>query len=34
LSGFSTLGDIDQSGVAWWAHIGGFLLGALLAFGN
>jgi membrane associated rhomboid family serine protease len=34
LSGFSTLGDVDQSGVAWWAHIGGFLLGALLALGT
>jgi membrane associated rhomboid family serine protease len=34
LSGFLTLGDIDQSGVAWWAHIGGFLLGAFLAWGT
>jgi membrane associated rhomboid family serine protease len=33
LSGFASLGEIDQTGVAWWAHIGGFLLGALLAFG-
>jgi membrane associated rhomboid family serine protease len=30
LSGFLSLGEIDQAGVAWWAHIGGFLLGALL----
>ena len=34
LSGFSTLGEVDQAGVAWWAHIGGFLLGALLAWGT
>ena len=34
LSGFSTLGEIDQAGVAWWAHIGGFLLGAILAWGT
>jgi membrane associated rhomboid family serine protease len=33
LSGFLSLGEIDQTGVAWWAHIGGFLLGALLAWG-
>src|SRR3984957_17902639 len=32
LSGFLSLGEIDEAGVAWWAHIGGFLLGALLAF--
>lgn len=31
LSGFVSLGEVDQAGVAWWAHIGGFLLGALLA---
>lgn len=33
LSGFSTLGEVDQAGVAWWAHIGGFLLGAFIAWG-
>jgi membrane associated rhomboid family serine protease len=33
LSGLSSLGDADQTGVAWWAHIGGFLLGAFLAWG-
>ena len=33
VSGFVALGDVDQSGVAWWAHIGGFLLGAFLAWG-
>ncbi len=25
LSGFLSLGEVDQTGVAWWAHIGGFL---------
>jgi rhomboid family protein len=30
LSGLSTFGQINQGGVAWWAHIGGFSLGALL----
>ena len=34
LSGFAALGEVDQAGVAWWAHIGGFLLGALLAWGT
>ena len=33
LSGISSLGEVDQAGVAWWAHIGGFLLGAFLAWG-
>jgi hypothetical protein len=33
LSGFSTLGEVDQTGVARWAHIGGFLLGAFMAWG-
>lgn len=33
LSGFLSLGEVDQTGVAWWAHIGGFLLGAFLAWG-
>jgi membrane associated rhomboid family serine protease len=33
LSGLSSLGEVDQTGVAWWAHIGGFLLGAFLAWG-
>ena len=31
LSGLSTLGEANQGGVAWWAHIGGFLLGAVVA---
>ena len=30
LSGITTLGEVSQGGVAWWAHIGGFLLGAFL----
>lgn len=33
LSGLSALGATDQGGVAWWAHIGGFLLGAFLVWG-
>lgn len=33
LSGMSTLGEINQGGVAWWAHIGGFLLGMFLVWG-
>jgi len=32
LSGLSTLGEANQGGVAWWAHIGGFLLGAVLVW--
>jgi len=33
-SGVSSLGMTDQGGVAWWAHVGGFLLGALLVVGE
>jgi membrane associated rhomboid family serine protease len=33
LSGLSTLGEINQGGVAWWAHIGGFILGMFLVWG-
>jgi membrane associated rhomboid family serine protease len=34
LSGVSTLGNINnQGGVAWWAHIGGFILGMFLVWG-
>jgi membrane associated rhomboid family serine protease len=29
-SGVASLGVANQGGIAWWAHIGGFLLGALL----
>jgi membrane associated rhomboid family serine protease len=30
LSGLSTLGEANQGGTAWWAHIGGFVMGAVL----
>jgi len=33
ISGITSLGHGGGQGVAWWAHIGGFLLGALLARG-
>lgn len=32
LSGLSTIGQINQGGVAWWAHIGGFILGMFLVW--
>src|SRR6202165_5738158 len=32
-SGVASLGMTDQGGVAWWAHVGGFILGALLVVG-
>lgn len=28
-SGFTSLGNIQAGGVAWWAHIGGFVFGVL-----
>jgi membrane associated rhomboid family serine protease len=31
LEGISSLGMAGSGGVAWWAHIGGFLLGMLFA---
>lgn len=31
LSGVGTLGATNTGGVAWWAHIGGFLMGLLFA---
>jgi membrane associated rhomboid family serine protease len=31
LSGVGSLGAINTGGVAWWAHVGGFLLGVLIA---
>jgi len=31
LSGISSLGSAAMGGVAWWAHVGGFLIGALIA---
>lgn len=33
LSGISSLGSAASGGVAWWAHVGGFLLGVLLVLG-
>src|SRR5260370_948203 len=30
LAGFSALGTSASGGVAWWAHIGGFLLGMMI----
>ena len=30
LSGISSLGAVASGGVAWWAHVGGFLLGMLI----
>src|ERR1700732_668382 len=34
VAGVSSLGAITQGGVAWWAHIGGFLLGICIAVLN
>jgi membrane associated rhomboid family serine protease len=31
LSGVGSLGALNTGGVAWWAHVGGFLMGALIA---
>ena len=31
LSGLGSLGALHTGGVAWWAHVGGFLLGMLIA---
>jgi len=33
LSGIGSLGNAQAGGVAWWAHVGGFLLGMLLVSG-
>jgi len=33
-SGVASLGMSDQGGVAWWAHVGGFVLGAMLVVGE
>jgi membrane associated rhomboid family serine protease len=30
ISGVTTLGAVSQGGVAWWAHIGGFVMGILI----
>lgn len=32
-SGVASLGMNSQGGVAWWAHVGGFVLGAMLVVG-
>jgi len=32
LSGVSSLGSQSLGGVAWWAHVGGFLIGVAVAF--
>jgi membrane associated rhomboid family serine protease len=32
-SGVGSLGMSDQGGVAWWAHVGGFILGGALVIG-
>jgi rhomboid family protein len=31
LSGLSSLGALNTGGVAWWAHVGGFVMGVLIA---
>ena len=31
LSGIGSLGSVNNGGIAWWAHIGGFLTGLILA---
>jgi membrane associated rhomboid family serine protease len=30
LAGVSSVGAVATGGVAWWAHIGGFLLGMVI----
>jgi membrane associated rhomboid family serine protease len=34
LSGVSTLGAINRGGVAFWAHVGGFVLGVIIAIAS
>lgn len=31
LSGLGSLGAVNTGGVAWWAHVGGFAVGAIIA---
>ncbi len=31
LSGIGSLGAVNNGGIAWWAHIGGFLIGLIFA---
>jgi len=33
-SGVASVAAANQSGVAWWAHVGGFVLGAILVIGE
>jgi membrane associated rhomboid family serine protease len=33
-SGVASLGVGNEGGVAWWAHVGGFILGAILVVGE
>jgi membrane associated rhomboid family serine protease len=33
LSGLGSMGAVNSGGVAWWAHVGGFLMGMILALG-
>lgn len=30
VSGVASIGSVENGGIAWWAHVGGFLLGLLL----
>ena len=32
VAGVTTLGEVTRAGVAWWAHIGGFLMGMSLTW--
>ena len=32
IAGVTSIGDVTQGGVAWWAHVGGFLLGMALTW--
>jgi len=32
IGSLGTTGAASAGGVAWWAHVGGFLLGMLIAF--
>jgi rhomboid family protein len=34
ISGLTSAGMGNQGGVAWWAHVGGFVLGAILVVGE
>jgi membrane associated rhomboid family serine protease len=32
IAGVTSIGDVTQGGVAWWAHVGGFLLGMAITW--